>query len=223
MTRQEYKAIEKIMLTCMQDSAHDRQHVYRVLRTALEIRTTHPEADLDILIAACLLHDIGRGEQYKNPSVNHAKAGAGMAYQRLMEMGWREARAKRVADAVRSHRFRGRTKPETIEAQILYDADKLDAAGAMGVARTLLYQGVVGEPLYNVGEDGAPLDGHEEAPSFLNEYVVKLSRIYDGFYTPEAAEMARPRAAAARDFYRSLLIEARGEMPLRERLAEVLA
>lgn len=210
------------MLSHMEDSAHDGQHVYRVLRTALEIAKAHPEADLDILIAACLLHDIGRGAQLKDPSVCHAEAGADMALEHLRALGWDESRARRVADAVRSHRFRGNNRPQTIEAMILYDADKLDVAGALGVARTLLYQGELGEPLYRVDEDGAPLDGSEDAPGFLNEYVFKLSKLYGGFLTREGEEMAKPRARAAREFYESILREARGEAPLSERLREAL-
>jgi uncharacterized protein len=92
----------------------------------------------------------------------------------------------------------------------------------MGVARTLLYQGAVGEPLYRVDGRGEPMDGHEDEPSFMNEYVIKLSRLYDGFYTPEGEAMARPRAKAARDFYESLLSEARGGRPLKELLGGVL-
>ena len=222
MTREEYGRIERIMRGHMEDSAHDGEHVVRVLRAALEIAKAHPEADLDILIAACLLHDIGRAAQLRDSSVSHAEAGADMAYAHLVEIGWSGARAGLVADAVRAHRFRGRRKPDSIEAMILYDADKLDVTGAMGVARTLLYQGATAEPLYRVDGRGEPMDGHEHEPSFMNEYVFKLSRLSDGFYTPEAAAMARPRAAAARDFYESLLREARGFAPLSERLAEVL-
>jgi uncharacterized protein len=222
MTKAEYTRLEGIMRTHMEDSAHDGQHVYRVLGTALQIAASYPEADLDVLIAACLLHDIGRAAQYRDRSVSHAEAGADMARAHLLEEGWDEARADQAAEAIRSHRFRGHNRPGSLEAKILYDADKLDVTGAMGVARSLMYQGIVGEPLYSVDGDGAPLDGHEDAPSFLNEYVIKLSRLYDGFYTPEGACLARPRAAAARDFYESLLREARGGGPLRERLDGVL-
>lgn len=222
MTRNEYGRIERIMRDHMLDSAHDREHVYRVLRAALEIAKAYPEADIDVLVAACLLHDIGRAAQFRDPSVSHAEAGADMACAHLLEIGWDGARARLVSDAVRAHRFRGPRKPETIEAKILYDADKLDVAGATGVARTLLYQGAVGEPLYRVDGRGEPMDGHEDEPGFMNEYVSKLSRLQDGFYTPEAAEMARPRAAAARDFYESLLQEVRGLAPLSGLLDEVL-
>lgn len=222
MTRNEYMRIEKIMLGHMKDSAHDGEHVYRVLRAALEIAKAYPEADLDALVAACLLHDIGRAAQLRDPSVSHAEAGADMAYAHLTEIGWSEARARLVADAVRAHRFRGPHRPQGIEAKILYDADKLDVAGAMGVARTLLYQGAAGEPLYRVDGRGEPMDGREDGPSFMNEYVFKLSRLYDGFHTPEGAQMARPRAAAAREFYENLLKEARGDAPLSGLLDEVL-
>ena len=222
MTREGYGAIEKIMLSYMEDSAHDTQHVYRVLGSALKIAKAHPEAELDVLVAACLLHDIGRGVQNRNPGVSHAEAGAEMALQHLLALGWDAARAGRVADAVRAHRFRSDAPPETIEAKILYDADKLEVAGAMGVARTLLYQGAMGEPLYRVDGRGEALDGHEDEPGFMNEYVYKLSRLYGGFFTPEAEAMAAPRAKAARDFYENLLGEARSASPLAARLNEVL-
>lgn len=222
MTRNEFEQIETIMRGHMEDSAHDGEHITRVLRAALEIAKAHREADLDVLVAACLLHDIGRSAQFKDPSVSHAEAGADMAYAHLVEIGWGEARARLVSDAVRAHRFRGPHNPQTIEAMILYDADKLDVTGAMGAARTLLYQGAAGEPLYRVDGRGEPMDGREDEPGFMNEYIFKLSRLYDGFYTPEGAEMARPGAAAARDFYESLLKEARGRAPLSGLLDEVL-
>ena len=222
LTRAEYETIERIMRSHMKDSAHDAEHIYRVLRAALAIAEGHPQADMDVLLAACLLHDIGRGAQFRDPSVSHADAGADMAFEHLTGLGWDRARAQRVSEAIRAHRYRSGARPETIEARILYDADKLDVAGAMGVARTLVYQGKVDEPLYRVDGDGEPLDGHEGEPSFMNEYVFKLSKLYDGFFTPEAAEMARSRARAARAFCESLLQEARGDRPLKDRLNGVL-
>ena len=72
MTGETFRLLETYMQTCMQDSAHDREHIYRVLSNALEIAKTEPEVDYDILIAACLLHDIGRPEQFADPSLCHA-------------------------------------------------------------------------------------------------------------------------------------------------------
>ena len=78
MKKTEFQKIEKYMLECMKDSAHDSEHIYRVLYTALHIAETELMVNTDILIAACLLHDIGREAQFKNSSICHAAAGGVM-------------------------------------------------------------------------------------------------------------------------------------------------
>ena len=75
MKKEDYNLIETYMLSCMDDSAHDREHIYRVLFSALEIAKAEAEVDYDVLIAACLLHDIGRREQFENPALCHAAVG----------------------------------------------------------------------------------------------------------------------------------------------------
>ncbi len=208
MQEQEYRRIEGYMKACMTDAAHDREHVYRVLRAALKIADTEPEADRDILTAACLLHDIGREKQYADPKVCHAEAGAEMARRFLSELGWDEARVSHVSACIFTHRFRKGREPASIEAKILFDADKLDVCGAIGIARTLQYQGRVGEPLYWVDAKGDPLPGDPGEPaSFLKEYRKKLSKLYDRFYTPAAAEMAKGRREIAEAFYQAVLQE----------------
>ena len=180
MTRNTYELFENYMLSCMKDSAHDKEHIYRVLYLALEIAQTEPDADMDVLICACLLHDIGRQAQFADPKINHAQAGAGMAYRFLLEHQFPEAYAQQVHDCILSPRFRKSTPPESIEAKILFDADKIDVCGAAGIARTLLYQGHTKEPLYSLLPDGTVSDGtHDTAPSFFREYKYKLEHIYD--------------------------------------------
>ena len=91
---------------------------------------------------------------------------------------------------------------------MLFDADKLDAVGAMGIARTLLYQGIVGDPLYTYLPDGSISNGAgTDTPSFFREYKYKLEKLYDRFYTKKAAEIANQRRSAAVSFYNSLLDE----------------
>ena len=75
-----FSQIEKYMLECMKDSAHDKEHVYRVLYLALDIAKNESNVNMDILITACLLHDIGRTEQFKNPSLEHEQIGSQKAY-----------------------------------------------------------------------------------------------------------------------------------------------
>lgn len=216
-----YDLLERHMLEQMGDSAHDCQHVYRVLCTALDIAKAEAEVDQDVLVGACLLHDIGRERQFHDPALCHAAEGGKMAYAFLVEHGWEPDTAAHVEQCVRAHRFRTGVKPESIEAKILYDADKLDATGAMGIARTLLYQGNVNEPIYSVDQDGYVLDGMEEKPpSFFHEYQHKLKTLYGQFYTRRGSELAEERREIAEMFYQALLLEARqGEIGL---IAEIL-
>lgn len=208
MNQTQFREIEKYMLASMADSAHDCQHIYRVLYTALDIAAHENGVDIDILIAACLLHDIGRKAQFANPALCHAKIGSEMAYDYLLSIGWEQSKARHVAGCIGSHRFRGEQAPRAIEAKILFDADKLEAAGAIGIARTFIYQGQVAEPLYAVDGDGNPLLGIEDdAPSFFREYNYKLKHVYGRFYTKRGDELAQARQAAAERFYHSLVDE----------------
>lgn len=189
MKRSEYRQIEGEMLSRMADSAHDPGHVYRVLYLALDIARTEKDVDGDILIAACLLHDIAREAQEKDPELCHARVGGDIAHSYLRSIGWEAGRADRVRRAIRTHRYRIDEPPDSIEGKILFDADKLEAAGAMGIARTLLYGGRMGEPVYQLGADGLPLlsgDGSEPT-TFLQEFNWKLRRVYASLYTARAA------------------------------------
>ena len=203
-----FQAMEAYMLRCMDDSAHDREHVYRVLYSALQIAAQEEAVDYDVLVAACLLHDIGRVDQIADPSVCHAQVGSEKAYRFLLELGLGEDFAGKVRHCIATHRFRKNLPPQTLEAKILFDADKLDVTGAIGIARTLVYRGTVREPLYRRHPDGSVSDGSEDREhSFFREYRFKLERLYDRFYTKTGAELARQRQAIARDFYESLYRE----------------
>lgn len=205
----DYKKMESYMLSCMQDSAHDSQHIYRVLYIALDIASHEEGVDFDVLIAACLLHDIGRQEEFRDPALCHAAVGAAKAYAFLTAEGWFPAAfAQRVAGCIRAHRFRSGSPPARIEEKILFDADKLDVTGCTGIARSLLYIGQVGTPLYSLDAAGAVSDGsRDEQPSFFQEYHYKLKGLYSLFYTERGRELARERQSAADSFYRSLLQE----------------
>lgn len=207
MDRATYARIEKFMLSCMQDSAHDCEHIYRVLNSALVI-AREETVNYDVLITACLLHDIGRPDQIADPSLCHAEVGSRRALHFLIENGFTEVFAQKVADCIRTHRFRKNDLPESIEAKILFDADKLDVVGAIGIARTLVYKGTVTEPLYTRLPDGRISDGTgDRSQSFFKEYKYKLEKLYDRFYTQKGKALALARKAAARSFYESLYRE----------------
>ena len=205
MDKSTYSMIETYMISCMEDSAHDKEHIYRVLYNALHIAKTERNVDYDILICACLLHDIGRKDQFENPNVCHAMVGSEKAYSFLVSNGFESEYAEKVKQCIRTHRYRKNNLPESLEAKILFDADKLDATGTMGIARTLIYKGTVSEPIYTLLPDGSVSSGENDTtPSFFQEYKYKLEKVYPNFYTEEAKMIARERQDSAIAFYDSL-------------------
>jgi len=204
MKKSSYLEIEKFMNSCMRDSAHDRLHVYRVLYSALDIAKDHT-VDKEVLIASALLHDIGREAQFKDEQVDHASAGAVMAQSYLVSIGWPQVKADHVRDCIATHRFRNDNPPKSIEAKIIYDADKLDVIGTLGVARTLMYNAIVNEPIYCVDSNGYVMDGNgKESPSFFHEYYYKLKNVHSNLHTSRAKEIAEKRVKAAVDFYNDM-------------------
>jgi len=203
-----FKTIETFMLDKMKDSAHDKHHIYRVLNIAKDIAKHEPDANTDILITACLLHDIGRDAQAANPNICHAQTGGERAYEFLLTQNWPLDKAAHVRDCISSHRFRGDNTPQTIEAKILFDADKLEAAGAIGIARTLIYAGQIDSPLYILNENEIISTNRGDGNSFVTEYNYKLKNVYNSFHTARAKEIAAKRKKTAEDFYNALVAEA---------------
>lgn len=201
----EYRQIEEYMISCMDDAAHDVHHIYRVLGQALSLASDY-NVDYDILIASCLLHDIGRKEEKEGLGDDHAKIGGSKAEKYLLSIGWSKERAAFVKECITSHRFRKDRKPKTIEAKLLFDADKLDVLGAIGISRTLLYEGDYGIPLYYLDEDGNLIEGTGKADpdSFFREYNYKLIRVPDQLNTPQAKSIAKQRIASMEAFVSEL-------------------
>jgi uncharacterized protein len=198
------------MQSQMSDSAHNTEHVYRVLNYALDIAKSEPGTNLELLIAATLLHDIGRAEQFANRALDHATVGAGKAQAWLLSNAYSQDFADAVSAAISAHRYRSDNPPISLEAKILFDADKVDVCGIMGMVRTVQYKAHTDEPLYSFNPDGSVSDGTEnDTDSLFHEYKFKLEKIYDRFYTKRGAELGEKRRKAAADFYNSLLAEVR--------------
>ena len=203
-----FRLVEQYMLKCMKDSAHDKEHIYRVLYVALDIAEHEDNVDDDVLAVACLLHDIGREEEFIDPSLDHAIVGAEKATKFLMENGFSLDFAEAVSGCIKAHRFQSSIPPHTIEEKILFDSDKVDCTGVLGIARTIFYQGAAGIPLYIVngaGEIFCNVD--DERHSFFREYKFKLEGLYSKFYTKRAEEIALQRQNSAKAFYENMLSE----------------
>mgnify|MGYP001812438862 CR=1 FL=1 len=189
------------------DAVHDFDHVLRVL--ALAERLAEMEgADLEIVRAAALLHDVARGSE-RGPDGDHALAGADMARQMLAAQPSDKVEA--VAHAIAAHRFRTGPAPESKEAQVLHDADKLDAIGAIGVARAFAYGGQHSQRLWGeVPTDYAESEASRHQHTPVHEYHLKLVRIKDRLLTESARRLAERRHAFMVAFYERLEREVRG-------------
>jgi uncharacterized protein len=192
------------------DSAHDFDHVLRV--TALADRIARAEgADREVVRAAALLHDIGLDEG----RAAHEAAAANRAKDILSAQGYSESFYNAVAHAVESHRFRSGPTPQTLEARVLFDADKLDAIGAIGVARAFAFGAHRGQKLWGeVPPDYADqMNGVEADPrehTAVHEFHVKLSKIKDRMSTATGKKLADERHAFMVEFYEQLNREVNG-------------
>ena len=183
------------------DPVHGFDHVLRVLHLAEQLALLE-HADLEIVRAAVLLHDAepqfsaGQLRTESQRSTHHLDL-AEFARLQLAKEGWSAERISAVEHCIRAHRFRDdREQPQTPEAQILFDADKLDAIGAVGVARAIAYAVTHGQPFYAKPSAGFLQTGKKEpgeAHSAYHEYIFKLSKLKDRLFTRAAAALAEQR------------------------------
>jgi uncharacterized protein len=193
------------------DPVHGFDHVLRVYRLAEHIGSALG-ADMEIVRAAALMHDAsGAYPGGDSKRANHEQQSADFARQVLEDEGWIEERIEAVQHCIRAHRYRGEESPRSLEAKILFDADKLDVVGAFGVARTIGYALQAGQPIF-APPSAQFLEGGETLPgephSAYHEYLFKLRHVPDRLYTQPAREMARSRARLMSGFFEGLRSEA---------------
>jgi uncharacterized protein len=192
--------------------SHDWDHTERVRRLCRRIGKKE-KADLFVLDLAALLHDIGRGEEDRsNGETCHARSGARLARDLLMKHGLERGLIRKVVHCVRTHRYRRKASPRTLEAQILFDADKLDSIGAVGVGRAFLFAGEIGARLHDkdiVLRDTRPYTREDTA---YREYLVKLRRIKDRMSTREGKRIAAERHRFMVEFFDRLNRETDGRL-----------
>lgn len=198
------------------DPVHDFDHVLRVYRIAERLAKAEG-ADLEIVRAAALLHDLkgsAPGAEGKARAEHHI-ASAEFAGQVLGEKGWPQECIRAVQHCIQAHRFRGdENAPETLEAQVLFDADKLDVLGAIGAARTIAYAALDGQPSYAEPSEQFLRTGEKEPAephSSYHEFLFKLRRVKDRMFTNSGKALAEARHAFLVDFYTQLQAEVRGE------------
>jgi len=157
---------------------HKDDHVERVEKLA-EFIARREGGNVEIIRVSARLHDICRDEE------DHAIKSAQKAREILIKKGYSKDFIDRVCHCIESHSFSGEMKPQTLEARILSDADKLDAIGAVGVARAFMF----------AGENGRDIE------KTLNHFEEKLFKLKDLLYTNTAKKIAENRYKFMKEFY----------------------
>lgn len=191
----------------MQNSGHSMCHIDRVLKNAMSIASEYSDVDIEILQAAAILHDIARvKEDLDNTGkIDHAEIGAEIAEKVLKNLNFPENKIPKVKHCIKAHRARSTDIPQSLEARILFDADKLDLLGSVGLARIFMIAGEYGQQLHSP----EPLEG-KSTTNFVedningrikviakhspnHEYLTKIIHLPNRLYTEKARLIAADR------------------------------
>lgn len=192
------------------DGSHDRAHIQRVWANAERIAATEPDADREILLAAVILHDCVAVEKNSPLRSQASRLAAARARDILAGLGWTAERIDRTAHAIEAHSFSAGIPPESLEARILQDADRLDAIGAIGIARCFYVGGRMGSRLYHPDDPSAAERALDDANFALDHFDAKLFKVAANFQTSEGQRLADARARMMRAFVDDLLGEIGG-------------
>ena len=189
------------------DGSHDLTHIQRVWRNALDIAATESTADTELLLAAVILHDCVAVETESPLRSQASRLSAERARSLVASLGWAPDRVDALAHAIATHSFSAGLKPETLEARIMQDADRLDAIGAIGVARCFYIAGRLQSGLYSSDDPSAETRALDDRRFALDHFKAKLFQVVDGFLTPAGQVMAAERGRTMHAFVDSLLAE----------------
>lgn len=188
-------------------SGHSQQHSERVLELCLRISEEERKGDLLVLQAAAILHDIAIPKWGRR---DHARKSTEIAKDILKRTSFPEEKGQGVLYAIKTHRFSEQKLPNTVEARILQDADRLDATGAIGIARCFAFGGRRNRPLYDPSETPDEYDPEREVSS-LTHIQEKLLKIRDTLHTTTAKRIAEERHRFMLRFVDRLTAEIQGK------------
>jgi len=226
--KEKYQKIKKIAEENLKecDAGHDINHAMRVYDLCLKLTKGLKDIDLEIIQLAALLHDIGSFKELRDKTgkVCHARESAKMTQKILKNFKYSKEKIDKIVHCILAHRHRTGVKPATKEAQILFDADKLDALGAIGVARAYIWIGKNNAKIYSnmplkgyirKNVVGGKLNGRIKDKSKHNpffEFELKLKRLPKELHTLRAKKIARERLSYMMLFFDRLKKEIAGKI-----------
>lgn len=174
------------------DGSHDLAHIHRVFRNAMRIHATEG-GNGRVIAAAVLLHDCVAVEKSSPLRSQASRLAAEKASGILAGLGWDRLDTAAVAHAIAAHSFSANIRPETLEARILQDADRLDAIGMVGAARCFYTAGRMGSALYDPADPLAEHRALDDRAFAIDHFAAKLFKLSDNFQTEAGRLIARER------------------------------
>ena len=209
-----YESIKREAKTYFSDAktSHDWDHTKRVYNLCMHIGKKEG-ADLSIVGIAAYLHDIARSEQDKsNGRLCHAEEGAKVAREILKKHDLDYEDSENIVHCIETHRYRDSKIPQTIEAKVLFDADKLDSIGTVGIGRAFMFAAEIGAKLHNPYLDVSKTASYTKDDTAYREYLVKLQHIEKRIITSEGKKIAEERHRFMVEFFDRLNQEVKGEL-----------
>ena len=182
------------------DGAHDLQHLHRVWHSASKLLAQYPDADALVVLAACYLHDLVNLPKNHPQRSTASRQAAALASAKLVEAGFPADRLAAVAHAIEAHSFSAAIAPRTLEARIVQDADRLDALGAIGLARLFYTAGRMGSALAHGDDPGALHRAPDDRAYALDHIECKLATLPATMQTEAGQALANERLDWLRGF-----------------------
>ncbi len=204
------KLIDAARSACEQAGpAHDWLHVRRVTATTRSL-CDNLDIDDEIAVAAALLHELVNLPKHHPESRRSGDLCAEAAQELLLDVGWSVERASRVSSCIRDHAFSKGSAPSSPEAAVLQDADRLDAIGAIGVARCMATCTEMDTPFYAEDDPFCTERVPNDRRYGVDHFFKKLLRIQEGLHTQAARTLATRRTSFLRSFLHQLDDEIHG-------------
>jgi uncharacterized protein len=204
------KMIELAMASSGSDGAHDINHLHRVWRNAQVLLPAYPAADALVIMAACYLHDLVNLPKNHPDRALASRHSASLATTRLTDAGFPASRLSAVAHAIEAHSFSAAIAAQTIEARIVQDADRLDALGAVGLARLFYTAGQMGSALAHPDDPLAANRPRDDRAFALDHIESKLAALPAMMQTDAGRALGEQRLAQLLAFRADFADEWRG-------------
>jgi len=185
------------------DPAHDFNHIIRVYKNAEKLAKKE-NANTKLVLCAVLLHDIVNYPKSDKRSKNSSTKSAIMARQILSKYSFSNSEIKVITDAILDHSFSKNKTPKSLEGKILQDADRLDAIGAIGIARAFAVSGADDRPFYNTSDPFCSKRKPNDQKWTIDHFYSKLLKLEKLMNTKSAKIEAKKRTKVLKNFLSEL-------------------